>query len=157
MEVHRLAPDDWPEWRSVRLAALAESPNAFTTRLSEWQGEGDTEQRWRVRLTWVPFNIVATVGGKTVGMVSATSDPDAGSVELLSLWVSPEARGSGVGDAMINAVVEWARDQAARTMVLRVLEGNGSAERFYLRHGLRRSSRNAEGSGGPEIAMERPL
>jgi ribosomal protein S18 acetylase RimI-like enzyme len=157
VEVHRLAPDDWAEWRSLRLAALAESPHAFTTRLADWQEAGDSEERWRDRLTSVPFNIVARRAGTTVGMVSATNDRETGSVELLSLWVAPDARGSGVGDALVSSVVDWARDQAARFMVLRVLEGNEPAERLYERHGLRRSSRNTIGTNGAEIGMERLL
>jgi GNAT superfamily N-acetyltransferase len=157
LEVRELRPDDWPEWRSIRLAALAESPHAFTTRLSDWQGDGDTEQRWRGRLASVPFNAVAQLGGRAVGMVSATRDPASGSVELLSLWVVPDARGSGVGDALVNAVVDWARGHAAPTLHLRVIEGNDPAERLYLRHGLRRSCHDATGPHGPEIAMERDL
>ena len=55
-----LTPDDWPTWRELRLAALAEAPGAFGSRLADWQGDGDREQRWRDRLsvpgssTWWP-------------------------------------------------------------------------------------------------------
>ncbi len=156
-EVHELGPDDWSEWRSIRLTALAEAPDAFTTRLTDWQGDGDTEQRWRDRLESVPLNVVARQGGRTLGMVSATRDPTAWSVELLSLWVAPDARGSGVGDALVNAVVDWARGQAARSLRLRVTDGNGPAERLYLRHGLRRSDQDEAAPDESEIAMERDL
>lgn len=46
-----LTPDDWPIWRELRLAALAEAPQAFGSRLADWQGEGDREERWRDRLS----------------------------------------------------------------------------------------------------------
>ncbi len=157
IEVQEVGPDDWPEWRSIRLRALTESPEAFTTRLSDWQGLGDREQRWRDRLVSVPFNAVAQRDGRAVGMVSAAEDATDRSVELLSLWVAPDTRGTGVGDALVSAVLDWARARGAPSLRLRVIEGNGPAERLYLRHGLHRSGRDAMGSGAPEIDMERAL
>ena len=41
-----LAEDDWRLWRDLRLAALAESPDAFGSRLADWQDAG--EARWRL-------------------------------------------------------------------------------------------------------------
>ncbi len=157
LEVREMGPDDWPEWRSIRLRALTESPEAFTTRLSDWQGPGDREQRWRDRLVSVPFNAVARRGGRAVGMVSATQQGADHSVELLSLWVAPDARGTGVGDLLVSTVLGWARDRAAPSLRLRVIEGNEPAERLYRRHGLHRTEGTAVGSGAPEIAMERSL
>lgn len=71
---HRiLNPDDWQLWRNLRLQALEEAPYAFSSRLADWQGEGDTEVRWRARLSAVPFNIIADLNDAPAGMVSATA------------------------------------------------------------------------------------
>lgn len=51
IELRVLTPDHWPAWRELRLAALAEAPYAFGSRLADWQGDRDREQRWRDRLT----------------------------------------------------------------------------------------------------------
>jgi len=51
IEVRVLTPDDWPNWRALRLAALAGAPAAFSAQLAGWQGEGDREERWRARLS----------------------------------------------------------------------------------------------------------
>jgi hypothetical protein len=44
-----LTPDDWRTWRSIRLAALADAPDAFGSRLEDWT-DAD-EGRWRDRLS----------------------------------------------------------------------------------------------------------
>lgn len=157
VELHRAEPDDWSEWRSARLDALTESPRAFTTVLSDWEGQGDTERRWRDRLTSVPFNLLARRGAQAVGMVSAVTHPGEASVELLSLWVAPASRGAGVGNALVDAVIGWAREQSARSLLLRVIEGNDPAERLYRRHGLVPTGRAVAGPAGTEIAMRRRL
>ena len=103
---------------------------------SSWQGEGDTETRWRGRLSDVPLNIVAEWQKTPAGMVSGTAPGTEGSVELISMWVAPFARGHGIGDSLVNAVIEWAREQQASKVILAVLEGNLRALALYRRHGF---------------------
>jgi ribosomal protein S18 acetylase RimI-like enzyme len=136
IELRVLTTDDWPTWRSLRLAALAEAPHAFGSKLSDWQGEGDQESRWRERLG-LPgsYNLIALLDGSPVGMASGVPAPD-GVVEVISVWVSPAARGHGVGDALIAAILEWARERSAATVKLAVAAGNAAAVRLYERHGF---------------------
>jgi ribosomal protein S18 acetylase RimI-like enzyme len=130
----RLTSEDWPIWRSLRLRALTEAPYAFGSKLADWQGAGDLEARWRERLASVPFNLAAVLNNCPVGMVSAT-EPDLNrTVELISLWVAPSGRGRGVGDCLVEAVVQWAAEQKAVRLALDVREGNQHATKLYLRH-----------------------
>jgi hypothetical protein len=71
IELRVLTPDDWPAWRELRLAALAEPPCAFGSRLADWQGDRDREQRWRDRLG-IPgsYNVIAVLDGQPAGMAS---------------------------------------------------------------------------------------
>lgn len=130
VDVQPLGPDHWKLWRELRLRALADAPYAFRSTLAEWSGEGDTEARWRHRLMSVPLNLAASLGGNRAGMVSATS-PDQGEVELISMWVAPEARRRGVGTTLIEAIVAWAHDEGAIRVALDVRDDNTSAVDLY--------------------------
>lgn len=133
-----LGPEDWRVWRRIRLAALAESPMAFLSRLEDWQGEGDTEERWRARLA-APGStcLVALRGSEPCGMVSGTADREGRAVTWLeSLWVKPEARGTGVVDRLVQAVAEGAREQGHSAVMLEVRESNTRAAAAYRRLGF---------------------
>lgn len=119
----------------MRLRALAEAPYAFGSTLAGWSGLNDREARWRQRLADVEFNVLADLGGGPVGMVSATATGQ-GEAELISMWVAPEARGRGVGDALVQAVVGWATEVGARRLVLGVRQANAQAIALYRRHGF---------------------
>lgn len=132
IELQLLTPDDWPLWRTLRHQALAESAAAFSSTLADWSGPGDTEPRWRARLTEVPFNVVLHLDGSPAGMVSGDLAEE-GAAELMSLWIAPFARGHGVGDAAVRAVVRWARPRAVG---LSVRSANSPAIELYRRHGF---------------------
>jgi ribosomal protein S18 acetylase RimI-like enzyme len=137
IELRVLAPGDWAMWRELRLAALAEAPYAFGSRLADWQGEGDHEQRWRNRLS-IPgsHHVVAVLDGQPVGMASGVPTPEDGVVELISMWVSPAARGRGVGDQLVRAVERWARHVRAGVLRLAVAQDNEMATTLYRRNGF---------------------
>ncbi len=138
IELRVLTPDDWRSWRELRLSALAEAPYAFGSRLSDWQGDGDREERWRGRLS-IPGsrNIIAVLDGKPAGMVSGVpAEDEDGAAELISMWVSPAARGQGVGDRLIRAVEDWASQAGTGVLKLAVSDGNDSAIALYRRSGF---------------------
>jgi len=64
IDVRTVGVEDWRLWRDLRLEALREAPYAFGSTLAEWQGEGDTEVRWRARLSTVRLNVVAYLNGR---------------------------------------------------------------------------------------------
>ncbi|MBB5897807.1 GNAT family N-acetyltransferase [Kutzneria kofuensis] len=127
--VRAVGVDDWATWRELRLAALADAPDAFGATLREWQ-DAD-EQRWRDRLA-VGRNLVAEFDDKPAGMVSGFDNPD-GTLELGTLWVTPDARGRGVGEALIDGLVDWAGE---RTVRLEVVTSNTHARDLYRRNGF---------------------
>lgn len=154
--VRRLTADDWRQWRELRLEALGEAPAAFGATLADWQGAGDTEQRWRQRLTSVALNVIADVNGRPSGMVSGHWNQ--ADVELISLWVAPFVRGKGVGDRLVIAVVEWAQAQGASRLTLSVKAGNAPAMGLYHRHDFIEAGPSPESEpGSPELLFVRWL
>ncbi|GID27747.1 GNAT family N-acetyltransferase [Paractinoplanes brasiliensis] len=138
IEIVKLSGEDWGIWRELRLAALAEAPYAFGSRLSDWRGDGDKELRWRDRLT-IPgsHNVVAVLDGAPVGMASGVPAGRDGQVELISMWVAPAARGRGVGDRLIEAIESWAvLACGAVELRLAVMPGNEKAIALYRRAGF---------------------
>ncbi|MFI1808941.1 GNAT family N-acetyltransferase [Streptomyces sp. NPDC020422] len=125
---------DWPLWRDARLAALADSPEAFKASLADWPHGG--EERWRARLA-APgsYGVVALLDGRAVGMAAGLVVAD-GAHELRSVWVGPRARGRGVGDRLIAAVEAWAVRSGAGSLRLGVIPGNTPAIALYSRHGF---------------------
>ncbi|GAA2166424.1 MULTISPECIES: GNAT family N-acetyltransferase [Glycomyces] len=153
IDLRVLAPDDWRVWRSLRLAALAEAPEAFASRLADWEGDGDREKRWRSRLAMPgAHNLVAELAGRPVGMASGVPASDPQARELIAMWVSPGARGAGVGDALIAAVTRWARAEGASELRLAVYSHNLAAAALYRRNGFADSV-----PPGPERVGERVM
>ena len=136
IELRAITPNDWRTWRELRLKALREAPYAFGSTLAEWQGAGDTQRRWRARLSEVPCNLVAFLDGVAAGIASGTALSPDGTVELISMWVAPFARGQGTGDALVSGVIQWAREQCASRVTLAVVPDNEHAIALYERHGF---------------------
>jgi len=136
----------------VRLAALRDAPYAFG---STYEAEVTlAEADWRARLE-ARTQFVAELRGLAIGTAGAYVR-DAIAAELVSMWVSPSARGRGAGDALVRAVVGWARDQGFTAVGLWVATGNDRAESLYLRHGFARTGevkRILAGSDRMEFAM----
>ncbi|MBL0748846.1 GNAT family N-acetyltransferase [Nocardioides baculatus] len=130
-ELVRVGPDEWETFRDVRLASLADAPGAFGALHADWVDA--SEQRWRSRLTDVPFTIVATSDGRGVGVVSGAQSDD--HVELISMWVAPDHRGTGLAGRLISSVADWASTQGHDTFLM-VRDDNARAITAYEKAGF---------------------
>lgn len=153
-----MTPDDWESWRSIRLQALTEAPYAFTSTHADWHVA--PEERWRARLALEDSqNLVAYTDGVPVGMVTGVLADRGGAAALISMYVAPPVRGSGLADALIDGVEAWARGRAATALCLDVMVDNARARRLYERHGFTVSGPVArESPNDPlELRMCKPL
>jgi ribosomal protein S18 acetylase RimI-like enzyme len=99
------------------------------------------------------FVLVALLPGSSrvgliVGVEQAAERP-AGEGEVILVQVADGHRGHGVGAALMSAAARRLINGGARSMIVRVLEANGSARRFYERLGgeLTTETRQVEESG----------
>ena len=68
--------------------------------------------------------------------------------------VAPFARGRGIGDSLVAAVIQWARQRQAGRVSLAVVKRNVQAVALYLRHGFSDASAiDCTGSGVSERQM----
>ena len=137
----------------MRIAALTSDPHAFGSTLEHAQQLTDDE--WKSRLVTSAF-FIGEVDGQPAGLVGGHRRE--GHVELISMWVAPEARRGGLGSRLIEALVDWAAAEGYEPVRLWVVEGNVSAERAYAKSGFSPTGRRQpvrEGEPAMEIEMAR--
>lgn len=79
---------------------------------------------------------VAELDGRPVGSVMCVRDEVPGAARLRLLLVEPEARGHGLGEQMVEAVVGFARDAGYREVVLWTNDLLTAAGKLYVRAGF---------------------
>ncbi|MFJ6553494.1 GNAT family N-acetyltransferase [Streptomyces luteogriseus] len=81
--------------------------------------------------TWI-----AELDGRPVGCVMCVRDDTPGAARLRLLLVEPDARGLRIGDRLVGALVDFAREADYREVVLWTNDILGAARRIYQRHGF---------------------
>lgn len=89
---------------------------------------------------------VAAVDGRVLGTVTFCAEGSSyrevareGEAEFRMLAVAPEARGRGVGRALVELMVQRARDHGYRGVRMSTMDRMGAAHRTYERLGFTRS------------------
>ena len=153
VRTRQLTPDDWQTYKEIRLRALATNPEAFGSTLARAQQM--TDEEWRGRLATSAF-FVAEAGGAALGLAGGHRREDFG--ELISMWVAPDARGTGLASRLIEDVINWAAAEGYPEVRLWVVEGNVAAARAYEKSGFRPTGRRQpvrEGEPAMELEMGR--
>jgi len=141
VRVRRVRPDEALRLRGLRLRALADAPLAFGSTLA--REEAFPEAVWHERATAGAagadrVTCVAEDGDRWIGMATGLLEeslaPDA---TLVGMFVEADARGRGIGRALVEAVAEWARAGGAPCLYLWVTSTNDAALVLYARCGFR--------------------
>jgi len=137
--IRRLTPADAAVFRALRLRGLADHPDAFTSTVADWD---------------LPLQayIERIEAGHVIGAFDAETGTLLGHVflathiatglktrhkcEVWSVYVTPEARGRNLADAMISHVITLARSLGFAWLKLQVGEHNVAARKTYERLGF---------------------
>ena len=134
VEIHRTTPDDRERLRRIRLAALADSPDAFSGTLAEAAALPDAEWRHRATPSTSSACFIAGEGDTWIGMCVVLVRA---ATELVSVWVDPSHRRRGVVTALLEAAIEWCRHQGHPELLVWVNAANAPAIAAYEKVGFR--------------------
>ena len=140
----------------IRDAKLSEAAAIATLHATSWMSayrgllsdeyldnnlEGERKKHWLAKMPTIKDNefvLVAEHGGELVGFVAVLDQPDAGFDALVdNLHVRPDLKGHGIGSDLLSAVAKRLLATHRNSFYLFVLQGNTSAENFYLAKGGR--------------------
>jgi RimJ/RimL family protein N-acetyltransferase len=140
--IRRLNPGEGHLYRDVRLRALYESPEAFSSRYEDavtrtdqsWADQADSSATGPDRATFVTFE------DQPVGLAALYRDEDGTDVgELIQMWVAPEFRGGSVAADLLQEVFRWAQSHRFSLVKAEVMKSNARALRFYEKFGFSQS------------------
>jgi RimJ/RimL family protein N-acetyltransferase len=150
LEVCRADASQWQVHRSVRLAMLLDTPLAYGSTFA--REVALTGAQWRARMrdstSWL-----AREGDQPVGSVTLYRFPEQAADEgcLVAMWVAAHARGRGVADALVEALLDHAREMGLRRVTLDVADDNPRARGFYRRMGFVPTGRTGALPHHPEL------
>jgi ribosomal protein S18 acetylase RimI-like enzyme len=162
--VRRLRADETTLLKTLRLRALAESPDAFGDSVAVARARPDSYWTEMTRSVTEPDRhamFLAEDAAAAVGIAFGLVDRErADRAHLGGMWVDPAARRRGAGRALVDAVLAWAHERRFRDIVLWVAEGNAEAAALYERAGFKRTGRRDHLPSNPSLPtceMGRPL
>ena len=155
--IDELRPDDWPAVRAIYEAGIATGVSTFETQAPTWEA-WDAAHRPDLRL--VARDADGTVLGWTaVSPVSARA-VYRGVVEE-SVYIAPEARGRGVGRALLEALIAASEAAGVWTLQAGIQAENAPSLALHRRVGFRivgvreRLGRDAQGVWRDVVVLER--
>ncbi|MCI5077538.1 N-acetyltransferase [Oricola sp.] len=135
--IRRLTETDAAAYRLLRLEALRNAPEAFGDSHEEAAARPDAY--WTRLFDGRRVFFGAHVGDSLAGIVNYMRAPgikEAHKGSLLGLYVRPDARKSGCGRALVEAVLDHARQTDAEQVLLTVAARNDAARHLYESKGF---------------------
>jgi len=166
VEVVRLPVEDWQQYRELRLRALKEDPEAFSSAYAD--GLNQPDEFWKQRLAeaaageraWILFG---RQEDRLVGMIGtfiAEDTPDIATI--VSVYVPKEARGQGMSTRLMQEMLRvLSAKPALKKVRLSVNVTQHAAIKLYRRFGFLEIAREPSTTGAGQavqlMVMEREL
>jgi ribosomal protein S18 acetylase RimI-like enzyme len=145
-------------FRDVRLRALEDAPGAFSSTYAKESQLSDEEwmsrtERWNGNDAILYLAIDDEDVNNACGIVACHSEESAGIPRghVISMWVDPAYRHTGVGGLLIDALRKWAKSIGLRELALMVTSVNEGAIEFYRRMGFRMSGKTGPYPNDPAV------
>ncbi|HVJ55940.1 MAG TPA: GNAT family N-acetyltransferase [Aliidongia sp.] len=133
--IRRLTTTDHREFRTIRLEALRQAPDAFG---SDYESEAaQPDDHFQMRLTNSTV-LAAYVGSRIAGIAGFARHSSLRELHKAYLWgvyVRAEARGQGMGAALVGAILDQAAE-GVEQILLTVGSANKAALTLYERLGF---------------------
>ena len=165
IDIIRLHPDQWEDFKALRLEALLLEPQAFGATYADQVLYPDSY--WQNRLARAQDNqndglFFARSGDGLVGMAGWFREPGATRAMVVAMYVQPAARGQGVASQLLQAVLDDIQQHAdIEIAFLSVNVDQEPAKRLYQRFGFSVCNEVViplgNGQNLPVYEMERPI
>ena len=141
MRIALLKASNATQYRTLMLQAYELAADAFTSTAAE--REAEPESFWVKRIA-DPSGMSAVFGAfegqelvGTVALEFSAKTKTKHKASVIGMYVSPAARGTGAGRALLQALVEYARArEGTLQLTLTVTEGNAPAVNLYTSAGF---------------------
>ena len=143
MEIRRLTAADAAEFQALRLRGLLESPEAFGSTHADEVGRPLDVVAARLADPSSGFVLGATLepSGPLVGLTGCYRESSRKRRHVAIIWgmfVAPEARGQGIGGALLDAAVAGAAEwDGVEQVTLTVVTEKVAAHALYVSRGFR--------------------
>ncbi|MFY9935465.1 MAG: GNAT family N-acetyltransferase [Silvibacterium sp.] len=140
--IERLSSHCAMHLKRVRLTALKDTPSAFSSTYAR-ESQRSNEDWLKLASTWNSGESVFYIAmdeGAPCGMIAGKFDEIAPRrAWVLSMWVAPAHRRSGLGARLMDKVERWAQGLAICELYLHVTSNNSTAQNFYEKCGFTRT------------------
>ena len=137
--IRRLRPDEWQDFRRIRLASLAADPGAFVRTAEEENAR--PESHWSEMLESDDGAVFGLYEGPALVGISAVfvdrAIPTRDTAVLGMTWLHPDHRGKGLSRPIFERRIAWARDKRVARIAVSHRDGNEPSRRAILAHGFR--------------------
>jgi RimJ/RimL family protein N-acetyltransferase len=136
VQIRHLRPEDFQIWKEIRLEAVKNHPKAFGGSFEEESRR--TDEQWKGSMS-SSFKFGAFIEEKIVGCLGYyinDGEKMKHRAGVFGMYIRSEARGKGVGKALIDYVRSHAKEREVIQLHLTVLTTNYAAINLYLKCGF---------------------